>query len=143
MDQELELEPTDKFEEDIGFAEDQPLDLSILEKDEDVVKYFQSLLVGSADFYAAIKSKTYDKVFLSNTSKVYQYHYDIDCFWVSELIPNSEEDYVVLTLVDITETGAPIFNIQTTAAELSTINYLYTNYIKLPFYYWLHKKGTT
>lgn len=121
-------------EHEIGYAEDTPLDLSILDEDENVYQYIYSLLKNSEQFYTAIKTGTYDKVLISNTEKIYQYHKDIDCFYISELPINSEEDYIVLDLVDVVEGKIPVFRIRTTQVELGTLEYLYNIYIKYPYY---------
>ena len=125
MEQELSKEEFDEI-----MAEDKKLDLAIIEKDEDVVQYI----------YIAIKTGTYDKVLILDTERVYQYNKDQDCFEVSNLCLNTEEDYVVLQLIDIHDEIIPVFKISTTQAELGTFAYLYNLYIKYPYYSWKFKR---
>lgn len=135
MEQELSKE---EFEEII--SQDKKLDLSIIEKDEDVVQYIYSLLKASEQFYVSIKSGTYDKVLVLDTERVYQYNKDQDCFELSELCLNTEEDYLILELIDIHDEIIPVFKISTTQVELGTIAYLYHLYIKYPYYSWKFKR---
>lgn len=116
------------------------LDVTIIEKDEDVEQYIYSLLESAEQFYIAIKSGTYDKVLMIDTERVYQFHKDNNSFKLSELCLNTEEDYIVLELVDINDGNIPVFKISTTQAELSTFQYLYHIYIKYPYYSWKFKK---
>lgn len=135
MEQELSKEEFDEI-----MAEYKKLDLAIIEKDEDVVQYIYSLLKASEQFYIAIKTGTYDKVLILDTERVYQYNKDQDCFEVSDLCLNTEEDYVVLQLIDIHDEIIPVFKISTTQAELGTFAYLYNLYIKYPYYSWKFKR---
>ncbi len=121
-------------------SEEKVLDKTIIEIDDDVVQYIYSLLKVSEQFYIAVKSGTYDKVLVLDTERVYQYNKEQDNFELSELCLNTEEDYVVLQLIDIHDEIIPVFKISTTQAELGTFDYLYHLYVKYPYYSWKFKR---
>lgn len=130
-------------DEDVGYAEDtQKIDLSILDCEIQVNKYLNSLLNNSETFYVSIHTKIIDKILMVDTEQVYQYHSNIDCFELTDLPVNSEEDYLILRLVDMTENNIPIFTVGTTMVELTTFDYFLTHFIKIPFYKWIFKRGS-
>lgn len=139
MDQELNNEITQEEYDEI-VTEKKELDLTILDNDEMVCKYINSLLSNSEQFYLAIAAKTYDKVLILNTEKVYQLNSLDDGFETCELLINSEEDYVILELINIVNDNVPVFKISTTMAELNMFSYLFTAYIKHPYYSWKFKR---
>lgn len=139
MDQELNNEITQEQYDEI-VAEQKELDLTILDNDENVCLYINSLLSNSEQFYLGIAAGTYDKVLILNSERIYEYDKENDTFKVSELFVNSEEDYIILELINIIDEKVPVFKISTTMAELSTLEYLFTAYIKHPYYSWKFKR---
>lgn len=125
------------LDDHIGYAEDVPLDLSILDNPETNAKYLSSLMKNSVEFYIALQSGLFNKVLFIDIDKVYQYDKSQGIFFETDLEINSEEDYVVLLLseiVEIDERRIPVFNTQVTIIELAFLHCLFVNYILMPFY---------
>lgn len=144
MEEELKTEVDEVSEyENIATAVDevQVLDMTILDDEVQVNRYLEALMYQSETFYTSIKTKMIDKVLLYDTRQVYQYHENINCFELTELPVNTEEDYIIITYTDMNENGVPIFTINTTQVETTTLQYIWVNWFTLPFYKWIFKRG--
>lgn len=135
-DAELEIHEPENTDH-IGYAEDVPPDLTILNNPEDNVKFLASLLKNSCEYYVALQSGLFKKVLFADIDKVYQYDKSQGIFFETDLEINSEEDYIVLILSEVIEEEQrriPVFITQTTIIELGFIHSNIMNYIIMPFY---------